>query len=851
MQKHQLYINLFTITSALAFAACADEVDGVVTPDAPEFEVGEKTPIELAIGDAEASNMPMTRASFVDGKGKITAFEKDTRLHFLMISEDITSNDRTTDKYTETYGEAVGSRTAVGDLDSDPENWTDAQKESKILFTTGKGEPRYWDDAHARNSKLAIYAFANVWAGNTAGSPWYPRLDRTSAPSGSELGNETNHFPRTGGIPWATNPNANIGVFVGGSYDATYNTTGKWIVGDFTPNDNKKYKEQTKTSILQKDDICYSNNLANYSTGDSDKEKDKRLYFNTSDKHFTGGVLEFHRAMSMFTINVYMGEGFSVDEFKFASGTNIAMKGFNKKGYLNIKAGTWSAVEVGNDASYNNVTGYSWSKIDCTNDDQSNPALYLDDNGKKYYTLLAFMIPGTDIKNSTIDDALTFTINGNLYKVSMQTLYNALTGSGHNWQDLTKEQVFDKNSQTTPEYTCLKAGINYEFSLTISKTTVSGITAQVIDWNTVTSGEITPSNARIELNLEERGTDTFETNAKISIYRAEDNPSEIKDDHESYHWATGYTATGSSNILTKNSSGKWEFPSDSPWYWPSNKTYYHFRALSPSVQTVSTDATDASNMFDYVSLTSAHNYTDVIWGAPMLDNNDSNPDAEGSFKWTYDANNNKGFDVENSSLESGNHQIYHAIGPTESTLKLILFHMMSQVKFTIITSTGTDKVELGDGSVDDYAHKTKLELVDYFNGGRLLLGNALVTTTGTTTTTELGKIWNVTSGDAKNHLTWGIVPQSLDNVKLRITTPDHNQYIVALKDIYVTSDPSTTNIANPYSKETNESKWYINRWYPGFQYNYTLKLTKKGIDKITATVVNWETVEVEEEVQIQ
>lgn len=162
--------------------------------------------------------------------------------------------------------------------------------------------------------------------------------------------------------------------------------------------------------------------------------------------------------------------------------------------------------------------------------------------------------------------------------------------------------------------------------------------------------------------------------------------------------------------------------------------------------------------------------------------------------------------------------------------------MMSDVKFTITTNDDQlDEVTLGNGSNDD--NKTTLELVNYYNGGKLLLGNGLVQTTGEVTTTELGKIY---ASDDHNHLSYGIVPQSLDGVELHITTPDHNKYIVDLKDIFVTSVPSTTNIANPYG--ATSGKYYIDRWYPGFKYNYTLKLTKKGIENITATILQWEEV---------
>ena len=793
MKLNNKHISL--ILSLCALTACSEQD---VIKDEPIVPDADKTPIELKVGD----NAPSTRAAFVDGKGKITAFEKDTRLHFLMISHDKNNDnaETSTDMYTETYGTAVGSGKSVSLMD--------AGSESEILFTDNKGIPRYWDDAHARDSKLSIYAFANVWTGDAAGAPWYPRLDRTTAPNGAETGKETNSFTPA----WVSNPNSAIGTIIGGSYDATYNPKGKWIVGDFTAGSNNKYyKEQTMTSILEKDDICYSNNIADYSTSSTDTEKDKRLFFNTTDKHFTSGTLEFHRAMSMFTINVYMGPGFSESDFKFKEGTNIAMKGFNKKGYLNIKKGEWTAssIEEGTDASYEGATGYSWSKIDCTNDDQTNPAMYTDANGNKYYTLLAFVIPGTDIKNSAVTDALTFIINDNLYKVSMATLYQALYDNKANWNStltsLQESDVFDLNSQTTSEYTCLKAGINYEFNLTVGKTAIDKITASIVDWKTV-KASANPDNALpLTITMEtSAGNSSEELPAASRLFKSSTTTADLSGVEK------GYSNTSGQYFDLLKGNGV----QNTGWYWPSNSTYYHFRTVSP-IQELTKDGDSESN---YLTMTggeinNAATGNDYIWGAPLQETHSGTD----SHVINYDAE--KGY----------NHSdyLYPAIGPTKSTIHITQFHMMTDLEINLSTTTDDAAVALTSATAS-----ATVVLKNYANTANLMIGNGLVTEWGNIIPSKA--ITEVTKGQKYS---WRVVPQPLKRtgtnagtVGIEITTVDGN--------VYKITDLSTLLV----TKEGESTPTTIPTWEPGTKYVYNLVLSKSKIESITATVVDWKTV---------
>jgi len=181
---------------------------------------------------------------------------------------------------------------------------------------------------------------------------------------------------------------------------------------------------------------------------------------------------------------------------------------------------------------------------------------------------------------------------------------------------------------------------------------------------------------------------------------------------------------------------------------------------------------------------------------------------------------------------------------------MLIFHVLSQIKVEVTTSTGTDKVELQKNSGATDADKTKLEILNILPDGQVLLGTGLVATTGTerSDATMGNHAFTKESGEnpAKVVLSYGIVPQALSysggTIGLRITTPDGNKYVV--RDIStLTATVSTTNLSNPYTETgSGTNKYIINRWYPNYKYTYNITITKKGIERITAAVVDWETV---------
>lgn len=546
---------------------------------------------------------------------------------------------------------------------------------------------------------------------------------------------------------------------------------------------------------MAKEDLCFSNNLANHTSPDN------RLKFNATTRKFDTGNMIFYHALTQFTIKIKCGDGFNGDgtDFQFtnkptATATNsFALNGFYGKGIFNVKAGEFQTPE-----------GSSISSI------------YLQSTTPKkkgqgdYYVLRAYVLPGTDLQSTSVSDAFSFTIDHNNYKISMQDLYDAI--SAHNSGSLNT--VLGEGKK-------LLAGVNYEFTFTVEKTKISGMTAQIQEWEEVKANNITPSNARINLKLEERGT---EVTSGVDFYRALDlGNTAITDTYVGYNWITGYLTDG--KATASYSGSQWTI---SNWYWPNNTAFYHFRAVgdqsstSPEPPTLTDDAGG-----DYFVLTAGESYKDYTWGAPFLD--DQVDEVAGSFKWTYSTQ--YGFDGTGSP-----HQIYHGIGPTNSVIKILMFHMMSEVTIHIKTTSGEDKVTLVDGT-----NKTTAVLTKLYTSGKVLMGNGLVQTTG-----SFGEVTvNLSGTDVLSWNNYGAIPQDLSNVVLEITTPDKNLYKVAMKDVIRTSY-TNNNIENPYS----DGK--INYWYPGFKYEYTFTLSKKKIENITATILDWEKVTAgDDNVQIQ
>lgn len=850
MQLNKLH-TAFILMLCMLLTACRDNDDVLVDPSTGSGSDYGKTPIELTVGGVLSNQGVATRAIVTDGTTN-TDFGRDTKVFILMKSE--VEYDDTNKKIVEHDGmEFKGNRAKTlytvsrGDVVYNTDH-------TKLIFDAVN--QKYWDDAHARSSQLTMWAIAQKVAEAKDGN-W-----------------KNITFQQSNGSK--DNPG------ISDASDAGYNTTTRnewqgttevypaifsWSVGNMS---NAHQNQDDKTIIYQ--DLLFSNNIANYVGYNKVPEAsktDNRLKFDFTTRKFPASPeMKFYHAMSKITIKIKAGDGFKVDGTDFELGNSTCIDklcGFNTRGLFYIKDGEFQMIH-----DHADIT-----KIPCTtNGHTSNDPYYTleflaipnihefmktqkDNNDNALSDIYSRFVKDKKDLTNDVDVMMQFTIDNNTYKITSDALFDALMQ--HNSDGTQKndpvtgatKKVGSDSDASMGTYIPLEAGKNYVFTFNVSKTKISGITAKVVDWEEVTAEEINPSNARVTLSLDGRGT---AKGSDVAFYRALNESSTIDDTYTSYDWAKTYEKSTSAEYQTS----QWK----TEWYWPNNKSFYHFRAISPA-NTTATTPDDADNYFELSSSSATLDgdgnpvYNEIAWGAPFVSGNT-----------TFSYSTTKGFDgtgAEAAEEASRTHQIHKAIGPTDSQIKLLMFHMMSGVHFTIITETAdgaTNKVELchnnGDNPVT-YTHPT-VQLVGYYPSGKVYMGDGHVDPDGAKTTTSnpagITCRTTATTQYGQQDYYYSAVPQALTGanatdpgVQLYITTPDHNQYIVNLKDVLATS-VSNNNITNPYTADG--AKWKIDRWYPGFQYNYTLKLTKKGIEDITATIVNWETVEATyDDVQIQ
>ena len=539
----------------------------------------------------------------------------------------------------------------------------------------------------------------------------------------------------------------------------------------------------------------------------------------------------FYHALTKVTFKIIKGTGFGTGEndFKFTdSGKNIILKSFFTSGTFDIVSGEFKTNEP--DRGIADI-----ETMHITSDTHTAAV------GSQAYELVCLLLPGTDLNDATANK-INLTIDHNEYHMTKKQLMDALY-----WDDDSNpvtDKVIKKLSNGTTEAldaNKMRPGVHYIFTLTVGKKMIDNITASVVEWEDVNAEETTPTNARITVSLLDNGTKKT-GDADFDLFRFAEISSTINDDFEGYEWVKGYAPADNKAKLDENSSGTGIYTAKETtdpykvWYWPDNKTFYHFRTVSPKTTPSwkveeHQEGEPAVTTYDYITLTGAENYTDVCWGAPFYKIN-----VTGSERLSYDVD-ERGFDGTSTS----EHQISKAIGPTDGIINMVMFHMMSDITIKLKTTTGDDKVIIKG------AH---ISISNVKPTGEVRMGNGLVTTTGTvgtvtgTVVDDPDETGDTDYSDQKWH--YGFVPQSLDggnnevitdDIVLTITTTDNNQYIIDLKNL-VNTTYSNKLIANPYTANGNK----ITRWYPNFKYVYTFKLKKTGIAEISATLADWETV---------
>lgn len=366
---------------------------------------------------------------------------------------------------------------------------------------------RYWDDAYGRDAELSVYAIA-VPGKTTDSKAAETKLTASTSTWSSE---ELSH-----------------------NVDWTVSTA------------------QTNTTLAD-EDLIFSNNISG----------DNKMKFKLTDPTdedgagtFDSGNLNFTHALSRITINLKRGAGFSGENtFQFAPGTNVSLNAMPVGGTLDLASGEWTTAST---ATVSSMYEASASTGSATNE-------YTD------YNLMAQVLPGKIYTDGDVNKELSFTIDGNLYTISSDMMFDALNVAA----------VKDKVTKLTDTNITLEKGLNYTFTITVNKTGVV-ITASIQDWTPITAEKLDLTN----------------DNIKVSVYDTEN--SHIKD-FELYRSVVDNEG---------NSDGTYASRGNATWYYQDNQTYYNFRSTS-NVTSLNSDKK---------SFAMTAGSTDYQWGAPLKAN---------------------------------------------------------------------------------------------------------------------------------------------------------------------------------------------------------------------------------------
>lgn len=672
----------------------------------------------------------------------------------------------------------------------------DATSFSKVSYSDGL--TRYWDDAYGRAAALSVYAVA------------IPNSTDATKLTYSKL---------AGGDGWAA--------------ETTVDNTIQWNVTTTT---------QT-TTTLNGEDLVYSNNIQSggkngryvwsYNTpegypvdnGRLDGHADGQLVFTQKDGalasdagHFDKGHLMFNHALSRLTVTLVEGEDYKdhTGDFKFTNtNANITLLNFPTAGTLDVKAGTWSNYSPTNITTMTGAVGPNAAAGDYSA--QMLPSY-------KFY--------GTGPNAAT--NVMQFVIDNNTYYITQKQVFDALNVDANTTGTTPLVTV---ENDANGNYIEMKQGKNYKLTITVKKTKIDNVTATLAPWVEV-AGAMGVNNAHIELTLKTTGTTC---DKDIDLYRLDDDnagydANNYDFSYQGKNWFGNYSTDAMHKTTLEHSAlsgDKWT----TPWYFESNKTYYHFRTVNKGTTIEGTS--DATN--DYFEIAAGPQAsTDPHWGAPMQST---------STTWLkYDTD--KGYEA----------HLHHAIGATESQVAIQELHMMSNINVVLETPNDGGKVMLYDATnkVGTIVKITRLAKNGTVEMGRGLVtplapvspetwGNTEVTMTApaNTSAADYYTSTGVTNGTQSKTYTYAVVPQSLsrnfsstsddDYIGIFIQTPDHNQYYVVKK----LSEIIATTVSDQRDQTQGQK---IQRWFPGHTYTYTFTISKKGIDNITATVADWVTV---------
>lgn len=746
--------------AAMLTVSCSDDTTS------PELDDSQKTPIMLSSTD----NTAKTSYSF-EGNTRAGFTTANTSIVMRMVATDGSNNYKSTKvtaKATADRNPTVGTYSDVN-LDN----------------------PRYWDDAFGRKTKLSIYAVAVP--------------EKKDVIDASKL---------SGGDTWGTETSGSVNNSITWTVSETQSES---VIGkeDLVYSNNIQEKTAQTSPISEYFDIkngvyrwSFTNNaFPTFDGSDFSVLQPGEMQFAYKDASVTDGPgkfdtgnLNFLHALSRVTLRIIAdrNSGFSTPLPAFA---DVKLFDMPYTGTLDLKTGL-----------FNTNTSY-------TAENAKDISMYqMDEETGIDAKYMAQVLPGYKInKDSDLKNVLQFKIGDNIYYISQKKVYEALDAS-------TEKAKLAKDASGD---IVMAQGQSFVLTVTVKKTGIEKLTATLADWTEI-SGSTERNNAYLTFNFSQYGT-TKSTD--FSLYRSATRYDNYVTDESytpRYDWDKGF-ADNAANLSYNGDIWSTE------WYWDDNKTFYHFRTVGNDNTTPRTIASDATTGLEYFDIKAGATDGNYQWGAPF---------ASGK-SLAYDRTGSNGFDV--SATE---HHLSQAIGATESTLKLTEVNALSHIRVNVTTSAPTepDKVTLYDANKADGKKMTKVYLTHIYTNGKVYMGNGRVVPTGNRVT-DAGKVEmtqptseGVTAYDLKNPFDYFVVPQELidgdTKVGLEIRTPDDNIYFVVarLADITATRQ-SQGDDKNPELGQQKDDK--ITYWYPNCIYNYTIKVTKTGIKAITCTLADW------------
>ncbi len=788
--------------TAMLAVSCSDNVD-VTTPVDPSS----KEMISFSLSDGT-----QTRAGFR---------ESTTRILMRIQSDDRSTSSAS--KYTRVLASAAKDEMDIS---------TEEKKQHAYSVVSLNDDPRYWDDAHGRFSLLSVYAIAIANKNEASLLPLSYMYDGAGAKS-----NATNTI---WGTPTTTNADNNTISF-------TVETSA-----------------QTATTIANQD-LVYSNNIqqdadlgkdgvyrwdytaGKYTpdeTGNTTHSNGRMLFFQNgvaissqptdAPGHFDKGHLVFNHALSRLTVTLVEGEGFNTSseaDFKFNSG-NIKLLGMNTTGTLDVKTGKWTP---GTATAINQM---------------SAAGTYTTAAG----TYAAQMLPDYVFADGINTNVMQFTIDDNTYFITQDMIYDALVGVEAN-------KVASYGYDAANSKFKMMQGHNYALTITVKKTAIQAITATLADWVDVT-GNYAIDNSHITVTTMKIDGDGDAPCTEFNFYRLGETLDKIytDDSYSATAFSGDYKTEGkATKEETSTGSNIW----DTKWFYESNKIAYHFRTLNNLASGTSdgniSNSTTTPVVSSFAMESGSQASHDYHWGAPM------NEDA------TLSYDKEKGY---TSSIHKG---IVAPKNNKDKTINITELHMMSNINIKLVTDSVADtenpgKFKLGPAAVN--LENAQITLTRFAKTASVDMGTGKVSPTykapsplthsldgdddcakiDAPSFTATGCWWTHTSSikASTDWFTYAVVPQALrrsdattpaeaDCVGLTIRTTDNNEYYV-IKDLAEIIAKTVTTSSSLSATRDQAVGAKILRWFPGHTYNYTIRITKKGIEAITCTVADWVTV---------